>query len=239
MTQATPTAVVPLADGRLDFSRCLTEGWAVYRRNVWLLLLAALLTDVLSLITLFVLTGPLLGGWCALTLNALSRPDRKVDLGLLFSGSYRFGTLVAIFVLTALAQLAGLFLLILPGLLLMTLWLFPFHLAMDKGMGATDAMAASLRVVQRRGLGPNFMLAVLVFLLNVLPVLVPYVGWVFGLALSPFGWLLLSAAYIQEVRENPEETADLLQRGFPVEPGPAPVPAPVTTPAVDARLAPG
>src|SRR5688500_2619736 len=117
MTQATPTAVVPLAEGRLDFSRCLVEAWAVYRRNFWTLRRAALLTDVLSRVPLFVLTGPLLGGWCALTLNALSRPDRKVDLGLLFSGSYRFGTLAAIFVLTVLAQLAGLLLLILPGLL--------------------------------------------------------------------------------------------------------------------------
>src|SRR5918999_5651631 len=159
MTQVSPTAAVPLSEGRLDFSRCLVEAWAVYRRNFWTLLLAALLRAVLSLVTLFVLTGPLLGGWCAMTLNALSRPDRKVDLGLLFSGSYRFGTLAAIFVLTALAQLAGLLLLILPGLLLMTLWLFPFHLAMDKGMGATDAMSASVRIVQRRGLGPNFMLA--------------------------------------------------------------------------------
>jgi hypothetical protein len=222
MAEATPTAVVPLAEGRLDFSRCLDEAWAVYRRNFWALVAAVLLTDLLSLVTLFVLTGPLVGGWCAMTLNALSRPDRKVDLGLLFSGSYRFGTLAAIFVLTALAQLAGLVLLILPGLMLMTLWLFPFHLAMDKGLGATDAMAASVRVVQRRGLGPNFMLAVLVFLLNVLPVLVPYVGWALGLVLSPFGWLLLSAAYVQEVRENPEETADLLRLGFPIEPGPAP-----------------
>jgi len=220
MTQAVPTAAaIPLGEGRLDFSRCLNEAWEVYRRNFWALLAAAVLTDLLSLVTLFVLTGPLLGGWCALTLNALARPDRKVDLGLLFSGSYRFGTLAAIFVLTALAQLAGLALLILPGLLLMTLWLFPFHLAVDKGLGATDAMAASVRVVQRRGLGPNFMLAVLVFLLNVAPLAVPYVGWAVGLVLAPFGWLLLSSAYVQEVRENPEETADLLQRGFPVEPG--------------------
>ena len=65
----------------------------------------------------------------------------------------------------------------------------------------------------------------LVFLLNVAPVLVPYVGWALGLVLMPFGWLLVTAAYIKEVRENPEETADLLQWGFPVEPRPVPGPA--------------
>jgi hypothetical protein len=75
------------------------------------------------------------------------------------------------------------------------------------------------------------MLAVLVFLLNVVPVLVPYVGWVLGLVLSPLGWLLLSSAYVQEVREHPEETADLLQRGFPVEPGSAAAHGPAPAPA--------
>ena len=214
---ATPVAAAPAPQVRLDVGRCLADAADVYRRNFWPLVGAAVLFDLLSVVTLFVLAGPLCGGWCVLALNALSRPDRKVEFGLLFSGAHQFATLLALFVVTTLAQLAGLMMLVLPGLLLMTFWLFPFHLAVDRNLGIADALTTSARIVRRRGLGPNFMLAALVMLLNVVPVLVPYVGWLLGVFLSPLGWLLVSAAYLQEVRANADELADLLPQGFPVQ----------------------
>jgi hypothetical protein len=214
---ATTVASVPVPQVRLDIGRCFADAADVYRRNFWPLVGAAILFDLLSLFTLFVLAGPLCGGWCILTLNALSRPDRKVEFGLLFAGTHQFATLLVLFVVTTLAQLTGLMLLVLPGLLLMTFWLFPFHLAVDRNLGVADALTTSARIVRRRGLGPNFMLAALVMLLNVVPVLVPYAGWLLGCFLSPLGWLLVSAAYIQEVRNNSDELADLLPQGFPVQ----------------------
>jgi hypothetical protein len=193
---ANPASVLPAAQSRLDLGRCFAEAAEVYRRNLWPLVGAALLFDLLSLVTLFVLAGPLCGGWCVLTLNALSRPDRKVDFGLLFAATDRFATLLLLFVVTTLAELAGLALLILPGLLLMTVWMFPFHLVVDRNLGAAAAMGTSARIVMRRGLGPNFTLAAMVLLMNVVPLLIPYVGWVVGWFLTPLSWLVVSAAYM-------------------------------------------
>src|SRR5678815_3610126 len=104
---STTLATVPVPQSRLDFGRCCADAIEVYRRTFWALVGAAVLFDLLSVVTLFVLAGPLCGGWCVLTLNALSRPDRKVELGLLFSGATQFATLLLLFVITTLAQLAG------------------------------------------------------------------------------------------------------------------------------------
>src|SRR3954462_6819082 len=159
MTPLPRTAPAPVAAGpayrdrgRLDFSRCLADAGAVYWRNVGGLIGAALLTDLLSVVSLGVLAGPLYGGWCLMTLDALTRPDRKVDHGLLLSGSYRFWDFTAVFLLSGLAQVAGLALFVLPGLLVLTVWLFPFHLVVDRGLGPIEALGASARIVRRRGL---------------------------------------------------------------------------------------
>lgn len=235
-----PVAVVPSYGdlGRLDFSRCLADAGAVYWRNVGGLIGAALLTDLLSVVSLGVLAGPLYGGWCLMTLSALSRPDRKIDHGLLLSGSYRFWDFTAVFILSGVAQIAGLAAFVLPGLLVLTLWLFPFHLIVDRGLGPMDALAASTRIVRRRGLGPNFMLAVLVFLMVNLPSFHPFL-WPIKWVLSPFGWLLVSAAYIQEVREVPGEAAEVMGHGFPIQPTPPAGGSDSQTFAADESLQPG
>jgi hypothetical protein len=74
----------------------------------------------------------------------------------------------------------------------------------------------------RNGLGWNLLLAAIIFALAVVPVFVPYLGWVIGWFLAPVTWLMVSSAYIQQVREREAELADILSpRGFPVQPNPA------------------
>jgi len=217
---------IPVQQTRLDVGRCFAAAWEVYRKNFWTLVAAAIVFDLLSLVTILVLAGPLCGGWCVLTLNALSRPDRKVEFGLLFNAAHQFGTLLALFFVTLVAELVGLTLLVIPGLLLMTVWLFPFHLVVDRNLGMRDALRTSALIVARRGIGPNFILAALALLMTLLPMFIPYVGWVASWFMLPLGWLLVSAAYIQQVREHPEELSDLLPQGFPVTMAPPPAPAP-------------
>ena len=80
------------------------------------------------------------------------------------------------------------------------------------------SMRASSRIVFRRGLGPNLILAAIVFALGTVPLLVPYVGWVMGWVLEPITWLIVASAYIQEVHEHEEDLVDIFSpRGFPVE----------------------
>src|SRR5712691_2569210 len=54
----------------LDIGRCFNEAIEGYKKNFLPLFLAAILFDVLSVLTLFVLSGPLAGGICLMTLKA-------------------------------------------------------------------------------------------------------------------------------------------------------------------------
>ncbi len=74
----------------------------------------------------------------------------------------------------------------------------------------------------RRGLGWNLLLAAIIFVLALVPSLIPFGGLIIGWLLAPITWLLGTSAYIQQVRERESDLADILSpRGFPVEPNPA------------------
>jgi len=206
----------------LDIGRCLNDSLAVYHKNGVLLVLAAIIFNSLSILTLFVLCGPLCGGIYLMTVAALTHPEKKLDIGLMFAMLKRFGPLVGLFFLTTIPILLGFALFIVPGVLLMTLWMYSYPLLIERNMTVTQAMSASWHIVMRNGLGWNLLLAAIIFALAVVPALVPYLGWVIGWFLAPVTWLMVSSAYIQQVREREAELADILSpRGFPVQPNPA------------------
>jgi hypothetical protein len=211
------------ADGPpLDLGRCFNDALDVFKKNFLILILAAILFELLSLFTLFILCGPLCGGVYLMCISALQSPDRKIDIGLMFGTFNRFGPLVGLFFLTLFPILLGMLFFLVPGMLLMALWIFSFPLMIDKNKGVTDSMRASWNIVMRRGLGWNLLLAAITFALGVAPSFVPYIGWVVGWALSPITWLIVASAYIQEVHERESDLADILSpRRFPVQPAPA------------------
>lgn len=206
----------------LDLGRCVNEALAVYHKNGIVLVLAAIILELLSVLSLFILCGPLSGGIWLMTLVALSGTEKKIDIGLMFSMFRRFGPLVGLFFLTTIPILIGLCLLIVPGILLMALWMYAFPLLIDRNMSVTEAMSASWRIVLRNGMGWNLLLAAIVFAFAIVPGFIPWFGWIVGWFLAPVTWLMVSSAYIQQVREREAELADILSpRGFPVEPNAA------------------
>jgi hypothetical protein len=64
----------------LDIGRCFERAWEVFLKNWLILIVAGLLFQVLSVVTLFILMGPLTAGLSLLALNALDREDQRVDL---------------------------------------------------------------------------------------------------------------------------------------------------------------
>src|SRR5438132_10914820 len=89
----------------LDIGRCFNEAIEVYKKNFLPLFLAAILFDVLSVLTLLVLSGPLAGGICLMTLKALRQRDRAVELGDLFGTFGKFLPLLELFFLTFVLEL--------------------------------------------------------------------------------------------------------------------------------------
>ncbi len=206
----------------LDIGRCLNESLAVFQKNFFILVLAAIIFELLSVFSLLILTGPLAGGIWIMSITALTSPEKKIDIGLMFSMFRRFTPLLGLFLLTIIPIWFGLVLLIVPGVLLMALWMYSFPLLIERNMKATEAMAASWRIVMRNGLSWNLLLAAIIFALGIAPGLLPHIGLIVGWFLTPIAWLMGASAYLQQVREREAELADILSpRGFPVEPNPA------------------
>src|SRR5687767_16023847 len=117
---------------KLDLARALNDALDTYKRHFFTFLIAAIVFDVLSVCSLFVLTGPLWGGIVLMCLRTMSDPKAEPRLGDLFGAFHRFGPLIGVFVITTLCVLLGLGMLILPGLILAALWLFPTFLMLDQ-----------------------------------------------------------------------------------------------------------
>jgi len=221
----------PLSESRrgLDIGRCFNEAIAVYKENFLILFVAAILFQILSGLSLFILCGPLEGGVCLMTLNALRRNDRTAQLGDLFGAFDKFGRLVGLFFLVLVLTLLGLVACVLPGLALMTIWLFPFFLVVDRGMTVFDALSASKDIVMRNGFWKNLLLVLIAIALTSGPDLIPYAGVIVSFFLAPLGWLVMTSAYLQQApdaapvseepapRDEPPNRDDL---GEAIKPGP-------------------
>ena len=186
----------------MDIGRCFNEALDVYKKNLWPLVLGALLFEVLFLCSLTILAGPLIGGWSLMTINALRRKDRRVALGDMFGCFNQFFTLAGLFYLTFIPVLLGTILCIVPGLLLMTIWLFASFLIVDRKEGVFSSLSLSQQLVTRSGFGNYFLLVVIVFAISLAPSAIPYVGFILGWFLMPIAWLLEASAYLQEVDEK-------------------------------------
>lgn len=201
----------------LDLGRCLNDAIDVYRNNFLTFVLAVILFDLLALCSLFVLAGPLIGGMILMCLNAMRDPEHKAQFGDLFGTFNRFGAFVALFFLTLIPILLGYALLIVPGILLSAVWLFPGHLMVDRHMGVIEALRTSWRIVIARGFWINAAAAFLITVLFLGPMLIPYVGAIAGWLLAPLAWLINTSAYVQEVKEH-SDLSEFAPRGFPVVP---------------------
>jgi hypothetical protein len=119
----------------MNLGRCFNEAMDVFQKNWLILIVAGVLYDLLSTVTILILMGPLTAGACLMTLKALEREDHRAELGDLFGAFDRFFPMVGLFFLGLIAILLGLVVLIVPGLFLMTIWMFPFYIAADTRTG--------------------------------------------------------------------------------------------------------
>ena len=186
----------------MDIGRCFNEALDVYKKNLWPLVVGAFLFNVLFVVSFTILAGPLTGGWSLMTINALRRPDRRVELGDMFGAFHRFSTLAGLFYLTILPFMIGLILCVVPGLLLMTIWLFASFLIVDRGEGVFSSLSLSKQLVTRSGFGNYLLLVFIVLAISLAPSAIPYVGFILGWFLMPLAWLVEASAYLQEVDES-------------------------------------
>jgi len=138
----------------VDVVKILKEGFDSFIKDVLPLVVATLLTLLLTAITLGVLGGPLLAGLYRMVLGRLQQ-DRTPEIGDVFYFE-RFGSFVLAFYALAILVSLGYMLLIVPGLYLSTIWFYVFPLMVAEELSLSEAMAESKRRVEEIGLGPHF-----------------------------------------------------------------------------------
>jgi len=131
--------------------------------------------------------------------TALRRPDQRVNIGDLFGAFKRFWTMLVLMIITVPAVLLGLVFLIVPGLLLMTIWLYAFLLVVDRGMGVFDSLNASQTYTCLR-FGTHFLISTVTFGLVAGASFIPYVGWAVSCLISPLCWLVVVIAYRRQTQ---------------------------------------
>jgi uncharacterized membrane protein len=182
---------------KLDIGRCFEDAWDVFLKNWLILTVAGLLYTVLSLVTLFILMGPLTAGFSLLALNALRREDRRVDLNDLFGMFHRFFGLVGLFFLTIVPVTLGLLLCAAPGLFLMTIWMFPFFILVEQQAGVFESLGRSQELTFQVGFWNVFVLMLVEQALYLLPTFIPILGTIVSFAAIPLAVLVVAAAYRQ------------------------------------------
>jgi uncharacterized membrane protein len=103
---------------------------------------------------------------------------------------------------TLIPVLLGTILCLVPGLLLMAVWLFASFLVVDRKEGVFSSLSLSQQLVTRSGFGNYLLLVIIVFAISLAPSAIPYVGFILGWFLMPIAWLLEASAYLQEVDEK-------------------------------------
>ncbi len=195
-THATPPTLSAEPRSAFDIANCFSDAMEVYRRNFWLLTAAWIVTDILILFSLFILIGPLMGGWVVLSMRAMQSDDKRIDFGDLFRAFNRFGPLVGLFFACTIPIVIGSFLLVVPGMLLATAWMFTYPLVVDQRMPVFKSFGSSWRMVRRHGFGRLFGFQLILFLLTI-PTFIPYLGIVLAWLILPFTTLVWMAAYRQ------------------------------------------
>lgn len=193
----------------MNFQVYLENTYRIIKEEPIIIILGGLIVQLLTMITLGILAGPFLGGYFLLIIYYL-RENRKPKFNDIFSGLQQFANLLPYF-LVLLTIFIGFMLLILPGFLLATWWIYVLPLMVDRKITFSEAMKLSTKKVNETGFLMHFVFLLLVsvipiILLNFLSAIVPFL-FVLKVLLPPFQVGCLASLYVDQFREFEEETA--------------------------------
>jgi hypothetical protein len=183
----------------------IEEGFTLYKNNFATLVLASVIALVLSAVTIFLLTGPMIAGLIIVTLQLLREEEPKPEAGRVFRGFYYFLSAFLFMMIWGFAIMSGCFILSLfPGIgqLLSLLFayaaqaflMFGLYLIVDKQMNFWPASQKSIHTV-KTNFWPFFGLAAIASIIGSIGALAFGIGVVLTI---PIQICILAVAY-QEI----------------------------------------
>jgi hypothetical protein len=184
----------------LNFQAYLVATFKAIKEEPVIFILSGLLVSLLTIVSMGLLAGPLFGGYFLLFIGYL-RDRRKPVFTDIFAGFQQFSTLLPYFLVLLLIFLGSL-LLVLPGLLFATWWLYVLPLMVDRKMPFNEAMRLSMNRVNETGFLMHFVfllfLTVIPFILiNLLSAMMPFL-MVLKFLLPPFQAGCITGLYLDQ-----------------------------------------
>ena len=190
----------------LDIGTWIVDGWHLIRDELLGYAIAALILVLILIVAwkihplvYLAVGGPLKAGFFLMTVNH-KRTGVPPHMGDLFQAYQRYVPITLAFLLMSIFTAVGTLLCLIPGIIVMGIYLFTFLFIVDKGYDFWDAMEASRRVASR-----DYMLF---FLFALLLLVMNFAGLLFfgiGLLLTlPLQFAAIACAYHQIVGLAPE-----------------------------------
>jgi hypothetical protein len=148
----------------MNYEKTVNQAIDVYRENWVILAVSTLVVFALGCITLGLLFGPLISGLGAMFIKA--KKGKKPVFDDLFQFNGRFIGMAVMGLLSCLGVFVGLVFLILPGLLLATLWMYSIFAMAYGGKGIIGSMKASWAIVVKNGLWQQLVVLLAISVLN-------------------------------------------------------------------------
>ena len=161
----------------MNFQVYLEDTYRIIKAEPVILVLGGLAVQLLTILSMGILAGPFLGGYLLLIIYFL-RDNKKPTFNDIFSGLQQFGNLLPYF-LVLLLIFIGFMLLIIPGFLFATWWLYVLPLMVDRKISFSEAMRLSMNKVNETGFFMHFVFLLLIsvipiLLLNFLSAMIPF-----------------------------------------------------------------
>jgi hypothetical protein len=192
----------------MNFQAYLEDTYRIIKAEPVILVLGGLVVQLLTILSMGILAGPFLGGYFLLIIYFF-RDNKKPSFNDIFSGLQQFGNLLPYF-LVLLIIFIGFMLLILPGFLFATWWLYVLPLMVDKKISFSEAMRLSMNKVNETGFLMHFVFLLLIsvipiMLLNFLSAMIPFLFFL-KILLPPFQAGCLASLYLDKFgSEEPSE----------------------------------
>lgn len=181
-----------------DFELCFRQSFEVYRLNFLVFILASLIVTVLGVFSFGILMGPLAAGFFMMILKSM-RSHETPQFDDLFQFFGQFGRLFLLFFIVVSCFLLGSVFLIIPGILIFTVWMYAFLFTCDKYFLIGDALGESYRLVTKHVFWKHVVLMILIFTLHIMCVVIPHVAVALTVLISPLTYGIIVSAYHQLV----------------------------------------
>jgi hypothetical protein len=187
----------------MNFQAYLEDAYRIIKEEPVILILGGFIVQLLTILSMTILAGPIMGGYFLLIIYYL-RDNRKPSFNDIFSGLQHLGRLLPFFLVLVLI-LVGFMVLILPGFLFATWWLYVLPLMVDRKISYSEAMRLSMNKVNETGFFMHFAFLLLItvipmMLLNFLSTVLPFL-FVLKILLPPLQAGCLASLYIDQFSE--------------------------------------